>query len=220
MTNLFSIFDPHTSLNYSLNWFGMFIPLIFIPNQLWVKKTKTMIFFLIVNKFIIKEFKTLKKNKIMNIFILMSLFFMIVTTNFLGLFPYTFTPSSHLSMTMPLSLTLWLSIMMFNWINKTNLAFAHLVPLSTPPPLMMFMVIIESISNIIRPLTLAVRLTANMIAGHLLLCLLGSTGPALSEMPLMMLIITQIALYTLEMAVSIIQAYVFMTLMSLYMNEL
>nr|QDH82253.1 ATP synthase F0 subunit 6 [Parapolybia tinctipennis] len=220
MMNLFSIFDPHTSLNYSMNWLGLFIPLIFTPNQLWMKKTKTMVFFMIINKFIIKEFENFKKNKIMNIFILMSLFFMIVMTNFLGLFPYTFTSSSHLSMTLPLSLTLWLSIMMFNWMNKTNLAFAHLVPLSTPPPLMMFMVIIESISNIIRPLTLAVRLTANMIAGHLLLCLLGSTGSSLSSMPMVILITTQIALYTLETAVSIIQAYVFMTLMSLYMNEL
>nr|QDH82214.1 ATP synthase F0 subunit 6 [Parapolybia varia] len=220
MMNLFSIFDPHTSLNYSLNWLSMLVPFLILPNQFWMKKSKIMIFFIIMNKFIIEEFKNFKKNKIMNIFMLMALFFLILTMNFLGLFPYIFTSTSHLSMTLPLSLTLWLSIMLFNWINKTEVAFAHLVPLGTPPPLMMFMVIIESISNIIRPLTLAVRLTANMIAGHLLLCLLGSTGPSLIETTVMMLIIVQIALYILEMAVSIIQSYVFMTLMSLYMNEL
>ncbi|WP_431834057.1 F0F1 ATP synthase subunit A, partial [Escherichia coli] len=58
--------------------------------------------------------------------------------------------------------------------------FAHLVPQGTPPVLIPFIVCIETIRNIIRPGTLAVRLAANIIAGHLLLTLLGNTGPFLS----------------------------------------
>lgn len=96
---------------------------------------------------------------------------------------------------------------------------AHLVPLGTPPALIPFMVLIETISNVIRPGTLAVRLAANMIAGHLLLVLLGNQGPNLSSSILSLLIITQILLLTLETAVAVIQSYVFAVLATLYSSE-
>nr|YP_009350036.1 ATP synthase F0 subunit 6 [Vespa orientalis]AQQ78867.1 ATP synthase F0 subunit 6 [Vespa orientalis]WMM47728.1 ATP6 [Vespa orientalis] len=212
MSNLFSIFDPHSSMNYSFNWLSITIPLILFPNHFWFKKSKTFMFWLSMNNFLLKEFKNFKKNNLNNIIIFFSMFSMILMMNFIGLFPYIFTPSSHLSITLPLSLSIWLSIMVYNWFNMTNLSFAHLVPLNTPTPLMSFMVLIETISNLIRPITLSVRLSANMIAGHLLLCLLGSTGPSMNLNLINLLIITQILLFILELAVSIIQSYVFMTL--------
>nr|ALB38440.1 ATP synthase FO subunit 6 [Vespula germanica] len=220
MSNLFSIFDPHSSQNYSFNWLSIFIPWLLFPNQYWFKKSKTFMFWFTINQFLLKEFNNFKKKNYSNIIILFSMFMMIVTMNFLGLFPYIFTASSHLSITLPLSLTVWLSIMFYNWYKMTNLSFAHLVPLNTPTALMMFMVLIETISNIIRPMTLAIRLSANMIAGHLLLCLLGSTGQIMELNLITLLILTQILLFMLELAVSVIQSYVFMTLMSLYSNEL
>lgn len=97
--------------------------------------------------------------------------------------------------------------------------FAHLVPQGTPPILMPFMVCIETIRNIIRPGTLAVRLAANIIAGHLLLTLLGRTGPSLVISTLSLLLIAQILLITLESAVAIIQSYVFAILATLYSRE-
>nr|AQU13933.1 ATP synthase F0 subunit 6 [Vespa ducalis] len=220
MPNLFSIFDPQSSMNYSFNWLSLFIPLIFFPNQFWFKKSKMLMFWISITNFLLKEFNNFKKNNLTNIIIFFSSFFMILIMNFIGLFPYIFTPSSHLTITLPISLTIWLSIMLFYWTKMTTLSFAHLVPLNTPPILMMFMVLIETISNIIRPITLSIRLSANMIAGHLLLCLLGSTGPSMSLHLINLLIFTQILLFSLELAVSIIQSYVFMTLMSLYSNEL
>ena len=81
------------------------------------------------------------------------------------------------------------------------------------------MVLIETIRNVIRPGTLAVRLAANIIAGHLLLTLLGSTGPSLSSSILVLLIIAQILLLILESAVAIIQSYVFAVLRTLYARE-
>jgi F-type H+-transporting ATPase subunit a len=96
---------------------------------------------------------------------------------------------------------------------------AHLVPLGTPPVLIPFMVLIETVSNVIRPGTLAVRLAANMIAGHLLLVLLGNQGPSLSSSLLRILLVTQILLLTLESAVAIIQSYVFAVLATLYSRE-
>ena len=96
---------------------------------------------------------------------------------------------------------------------------AHLVPLGTPAVLMPFMVLIETIRNVIRPGTLAVRLAANIIAGHLLLVLLGNQGPSISSSLLGVLLLTQILLLTLESAVAIIQSYVFAVLATLYSRE-
>lgn len=98
--------------------------------------------------------------------------------------------------------------------------FAHLVPQGTPRILIPFIVIIETIRNIIRPGTLAVRLIANMIAGHLLLTLLGNTGSSLSSIFLSLLIFSQILLLLLESAVAIIQSYVFAVLSTLYTREI
>lgn len=84
---------------------------------------------------------------------------------------------------------------------------------------MPFIVYIELIRNVIRPGTLAIRLSANIIAGHLLLTLLGNTGSHLSLLIINILLITQILLLTLEAAVAFIQSYVFAILATLYSTE-
>jgi F-type H+-transporting ATPase subunit a len=84
---------------------------------------------------------------------------------------------------------------------------------------MPFMVIIETIRNIIRPLTLSIRLIANMVAGHLLITLLGSQTALAANFILARLIIIQVLLLTLETAVTVIQAYVFAVLSTLYSRE-
>nr|YP_010286287.1 ATP synthase F0 subunit 6 [Ornithomya biloba]UKS08896.1 ATP synthase F0 subunit 6 [Ornithomya biloba] len=222
MTNLFSVFDPTSCIfKLSLNWMSTIIGILLIPPLYWLIPSR---FNLIWNKIIFslhKEFKTLLGNKNSNgsSLIFISLFSMILFNNFMGLFPYIFTSTSHLTLTLSLALPLWLSFMLFGWINNTQHMFIHLVPQGTPAILMPFMVCIETISNIIRPGTLAVRLTANMIAGHLLLTLLGNTGPSMMTILLSMLIITQIALLILESAVAIIQSYVFAVLSTLYSSE-
>lgn len=84
---------------------------------------------------------------------------------------------------------------------------------------MPFIVCIETISNVIRPGTLAIRLTANIIAGHLLLTLLGNTGNSIRLILINLLLITQLLLLILESAVAIIQSYVFSILRTLYSRE-
>nr|AQP28278.1 ATP synthase F0 subunit 6 [Sinocapritermes sp. 1 TB-2017] len=223
MSNLFSIFDPTTEISsIPLNWTSTFIGLLLIPTSIWlIPSRNSMMVSLLMNK-LHQEMKTIlskgNENK-GNSFILASLFLMIMMNNFLGLFPYIFTSTSHLTLTLTLALPLWLSFMLFGWIKNTNHMFEHLVPQGTPSMLMPFMVIIETISNLIRPGTLAVRLAANMIAGHLLLTLLGSNGPSMSSTLLTVLIIAQILLLILEAAVAIIQSYVFAILSTLYSSE-
>nr|AIY61910.1 ATP synthase F0 subunit 6 [Aderitotermes sp. TB-2014] len=223
MSNLFSIFDPTTDISsMPLNWTSTAIGLLLIPTSIWlIPSRNSMMVSLLMNK-LHQEMKTIlskgNENK-GNSFILTSLFLMILMNNFLGLFPYIFTSTSHLTLTLTLALPLWLSFMLFGWIKNTNHMFEHLVPQGTPTMLMPFMVIIETISNLIRPGTLAVRLTANMIAGHLLLTLLGNNGPLMSHTLLTVLIVAQILLLILESAVAIIQSYVFAILSTLYSSE-
>lgn len=222
ITNLFSVFDPSTTIfNLSLNWLSTFIGLLIIPCSYWFIPSR---FNIIWNNIILtlhKEFKTLLGPTGHNgsSFIFISLFSLIVFNNFLGLFPYIFTRTSHLTLTLALALPLWLSFIIYGWINHTQHIFAHLVPQGTPSVLIPFIVCIETISNIIRPGTLAVRLAANIIAGHLLLTLLGNTGNSLSIYLVSLLVIAQIALLVLESAVAIIQSYVFAVLRTLYSRE-
>nr|AMR74977.1 ATP synthase F0 subunit 6 [Zeugodacus caudatus] len=222
MTNLFSVFDPSSSIfNLSLNWMSTFLGLLLIPSAYWLMPSRWHIFWNSILLTLHKEFKTLlgPSGHSGSTFIFVSLFSLILFNNFMGLFPYIFTSTSHLTLTLTLALPLWLCFMLYGWINHTQHMFAHLVPQGTPAVLMPFMVCIETISNIIRPGTLAVRLAANMIAGHLLLTLLGNTGPSLSYVIVSLLLMGQIALLVLESAVAIIQSYVFAVLSTLYSSE-
>jgi len=154
------------------------------------------------------------------IYIFISVFFFIIFSNFIGLIPYIFTRTRHLSITLVLALPIWLGTILFSIIFQYNRLLAHLVPLGTPSFLMPIIVIIETVRNIIRPITLSIRLAANIVAGHLLLTLLGSQGPNVSIIIIIILIIRLILLLMLEVAVACIQSYVFTILSSLYLNEL
>nr|YP_001974529.1 ATP synthase F0 subunit 6 [Metaperipatus inae]ABQ95560.1 ATP synthase F0 subunit 6 [Metaperipatus inae] len=222
MMNLFSIFDPISSImNLSVNWVSMMLGLILMPFSYWMFSSRLFLLKMGLFKVFHKEMKTLMMDSYIlgSTMIFIGLFYMVMLNNILGLLPYVFTSTSHMVITLSLSLTLWLSFMLFGWLNKSYYMFTHLVPQGTPMLLVSFMVCIESISNIIRPLTLAIRLAANMIAGHLLLSLLGSQGMVVSYYILFFILISQILLLILELAVSLIQAYVFMILSVLYSSE-
>lgn len=221
ITNLFSVFDPSAIFGLSLNWIRTFLGLLIIPSAYWLIPSRYNIFWNSILLTLHKEFKTLLGPSGHNgsTFIFISLFSLILFNNFIGLFPYIFTRTSHLTLTLSLALPLWLSFIIYGWINHTQHIFAHLVPQGTPAILIPFIVCIETIRNIIRPGTLAVRLTANIIAGHLLLTLLGNTGPSISYILVTFLLVGQIALLVLESAVAIIQSYVFAVLRTLYSRE-
>nr|UBA17446.1 ATP synthase F0 subunit 6 [Peruphasma schultei] len=222
MTNLFSIFDPSTNIiKMQLNWMSSLITLMMITPLYWMMNNRmnTMwmkLFFKLNNEF--NMLLNMTKNKGTTL-IFIAIFNLIMINNLMGLFPYMFTSTSHMTMTMTMSLPLWLSFMLFGWIKNSESMFTHLVPTGTPAMLMPFMVMIETISNIIRPGTLAVRLTANMIAGHLLITLLGNTTMSVSMNILPVMLMIQMILLTLETAVAIIQGYVFTVLSTLYASE-
>nr|QWC54443.1 ATP synthase FO subunit 6 [Macdunnoughia hybrida] len=222
MSNLFSIFDPSTNLfNIPLNWISTMLGIMFIPYSFWLIPNRHFFLWNLILSKLHNEFKTLLKNNYFqgSTFIFISMFSFILFNNFLGLFPYIFTSTSHLTLSLSISLPLWLSFMLYGWINNSQHMFIHMIPQGTPSVLMPFMVLIETISNIIRPGTLAVRLTANMIAGHLLMTLLSNNGPNLPSYLIIILVFIQILLLILESAVAVIQSYVIAILSTLYSSE-
>ena len=219
ITNLFSIFDPSTRTTTSLNWIRLITPLLIIQFNYWFIPSRLNLIWTILNKFIFIEFKLLTKKRLfINLIIFIRLIKLILIFNLFGLFPYVFTPTRHLNVNLALSLRLWIRFIIYGWSINTNKIFIHLVPINTPTVLINFIVLIESIRNIIRPWTLAIRLTANILAGHLLLSLLGNSIRNFILIIPFILIIQNI-LFILEISVAIIQSYVFSILRTLYFNE-
>nr|YP_009442578.1 ATP synthase F0 subunit 6 [Myotis dominicensis]ATO90258.1 ATPase subunit 6 [Myotis dominicensis] len=153
---------------------------------------------------------------------LMSLIMFIGSTNLLGLLPHSFTPTTQLSMNLGMAIPLWAGTVILGFRHKTKASLAHFLPQGTPLPLIPMLVIIETISLFIQPMALAVRLTANITAGHLLIHLIGGATLALMSISMTTAFITfviLILLTVLEFAVALIQAYVFTLLVSLYLHD-
>nr|YP_009184314.1 ATP synthase F0 subunit 6 [Chaetophractus vellerosus]ALO62323.1 ATP synthase F0 subunit 6 [Chaetophractus vellerosus] len=153
---------------------------------------------------------------------LISLITFIGTTNLLGLLPHTFTPTTQLSMNLAMAIPLWAGAVITGFRYKTKASLAHFLPQGTPVPLIPMLIIIETISLFIQPMALAIRLTANITAGHLLMHLIGGATLALmyiSPTTASITFIILVLLTILEFAVALIQAYVFTLLVSLYLHD-
>nr|YP_214802.1 ATP synthase F0 subunit 6 [Ambystoma dumerilii]AAT49241.1 ATP synthase F0 subunit 6 [Ambystoma dumerilii] len=153
---------------------------------------------------------------------LTSLMIFLITMNLLGLLPYTFTPTTQLSLNLGLAVPFWLATVLIGLRNQPTAALGHLLPEGTPTLLIPILIIIETSSLFIRPLALGVRLTANLTAGHLLIQLISTAVFVLMPMMPTTAIITAVVLFLLtllEIAVAMIQAYVFVLLLSLYLQE-
>nr|UOX27623.1 ATP synthase F0 subunit 6 [Nippolachnus piri] len=216
MMNLFNIFDPSTLImNTNFNWISTILTLILMPNFMWITPNRIKILMTKTFNMLNNEMLMLhKKNNIKSpSFMFISLFIFIFLNNFMSLFPYIFSSSSHMVFSLTMAIPFWLFFILSSIYNQPKNMIAHLIPLNTPMMLAPLMTIIETMSIFIRPLSLSIRLTANMIAGHLLMTLLNFNS-------FMILILTmQMFMMMFEMSVAIIQSYVFSILSSLYSSE-
>ena len=211
ITRLFSIFDP--SSPWIRNWVVL-VFFIILPIKIYFSNYTENLLSLILLQ-LNNEIK-FNQNSIRLIFLCVFIF--ILNLNLIGLFPYVIAAARHARISFSLSLTFWVAIIIFGFAHRVKDLFTHIVPLGCPSRLIFFIVIIESISLIIRPITLAVRLSANIIAGHVILSLIRSISFfGLSRFLIRTVI--QIILLILETAVAVVQPYVFFTLLRLYIKE-
>nr|ALO64712.1 ATP synthase F0 subunit 6 [Nomada goodeniana] len=219
MMSLFENFDPMINLSFPMNWVAMIFPSLIFFYLYWLVPSRINILWIKMIKLLFKEFSLISLLKFSsNILIFISLFFFIMFLNLMSLVPYIYAITSQMAFNLTFSLSLWLSFIIYSLYKLPKNFVIHLVPLDTPLMLMHFMVLIELVSNLIRPWTLSVRLTANVIAGHLLMTLLGMfMHNYVFVIPLML--IFQNLLLILEIAMSLIQSYVFSILSMLYFSE-
>nr|YP_009974960.1 ATP synthase F0 subunit 6 [Platynereis massiliensis]QNJ33934.1 ATP synthase F0 subunit 6 [Platynereis massiliensis] len=153
---------------------------------------------------------------------IVALFIIIINMNLMGLLPAVFSYSSHLLFTMSFGLPMWLALIMSAIIFNPYSWVAGLLPGGAPHWLNPFLVIIETISISVRPLTLSFRLAANMSAGHIVLTLIGTYCAASvfsGTVSLFILISIQMGYIMFEMGICIIQSYIFCLLLSLYSDD-
>nr|YP_009691852.1 ATP synthase F0 subunit 6 [Cyclosa japonica]QEG58632.1 ATP synthase F0 subunit 6 [Cyclosa japonica] len=217
--NLFSVFDPSSYYGLSLNW--LIIPMIMMifPMKFYFVSSGAQNIFMSLSSQIDKMFSEVAgSSKLAVVFVCTVTFLYLMMSNLVGLFPFVFTSTAHPLITMGLGLGFWFSFFLMGWSKNFKMSAAHLVPEGSPIYLSPLMVMIESISHLMRPFTLSIRLAANMMAGHLIISLLASIS-LMSMFGFSSSIFLQSILLLLEFGVSIIQGFVFSILILLYALE-
>nr|ALN11507.1 ATP synthase F0 subunit 6 [Melanophryniscus simplex] len=222
--NLFSQFASPTLMGVPLILVAMVIPWLLFPSpsNRWMTNRIVTIQTWFVKTFTKQIFMPLNTPGHKWALILTSLMIFLLGMNLLGLLPYTFTPTTQLSLNLGLAMPLWLATVAIGFRNQLTASLGHFLPEGTPTLLIPILIIIETISLFIRPMALGVRLTANLTAGHLLIQLISTATMALlfsSPLVSSLTFITLLLLTILEIAVAMIQAYVFVLLLSLYLQE-
>nr|YP_009312183.1 ATP synthase F0 subunit 6 [Enteromius eburneensis]BAV71580.1 ATPase subunit 6 [Enteromius eburneensis] len=224
MTSFFDQFASPYYLGIPLIAIAIAMPWVLYPtpSSRWINNRLNTIQEWFINRFTSQLMMPLNMGGHKWALLLTSLMIFLITINMLGLLPYTFTPTTQLSLNMGFAVPLWLSTVIIGMRNQPTIALGHLLPEGTPIPLIPVLIIIETISLFIRPLALGVRLTANLTAGHLLIQLIATAAFVLMPMMPTVAILTATVLFLLtllEVAVAMIQAYVFVLLLSLYLQE-
>nr|YP_009503294.1 ATP synthase F0 subunit 6 [Gemmuloborsonia moosai]AXA45230.1 ATP synthase F0 subunit 6 [Gemmuloborsonia moosai] len=227
LMDIFSSFDDNNQVFmslYILMWIFPLSTIFFFSLSYWVMLPKWTS--------IISTFKDTVSSQIFRSYgmnmggfmnILSGLFLFLIIINLSGLIPYVFSSTSHLAVSLSLGLPLWFSLILSAIIFNPSSVVAGLLPMGAPAPLNPFLVIIETVSIAVRPITLSVRLMANMSAGHIVLTLSGNYFTAsmlMSSVFSMLLLLSIQVLYTIfEFGISLIQAYIFCLLITLYSDD-
>nr|WQA09961.1 ATP synthase F0 subunit 6 [Cirriformia sp.] len=221
--NVFSSMEPSGFLN--LNFYAMcslisaasvyifFAPSYWTAPSHYTQTTNSML------SFILSQMSPWKKSFSGWDMFIPAAFCLLTFFNLTGLIPYTFSITTFPTMTFPIGFMLWLAPLLIFFKNNTKAFFASFLPNSTPLWLAPFMTLIELTSILLRPLTLAFRITANMTAGHLILLLSSGLTFFLysCSMPTMVfMLLTQSAYVLFEVAVCFLQATIFCMLLIQY----
>nr|FAA04193.1 TPA: ATPase F0 subunit 6 [Cylicobdellidae sp. FA-2019] len=230
LMDIFSSFDIYefysTKLFSFMSIFMLLMTLIIIfmlMSNLWMKNFQfmSMVIYPLNVIYSQSERTTTKFIKGYSLYII-PLFIMLIFSNMGGLISYSLSLTSHLMFTLIMALPLWLAMIISSMNYNKKQYIANLLPSGAPNWLNPFLVLIETVSIFVRPLTLSFRLAANMTAGHIVLSLVGSyLTMALSLMPLYPLILffIMVGYILFEVAICAIQAYIFCLLLTLYTDD-
>ena len=228
--DLFSSFDPHTyslfsSYSPSLFWLINLSLLIISLAIFWIRPSWTFwIFHSLLDIIVSQVSRTFGRHITSTTSLVAPLFIILIMINFIGLLPYVFRSTSHLLFTLRFGLPIWLALILSSVANSPSYFAAGLLPSGAPDWLNPFLVLIETVRILLRPITLSFRLAANMRAGHVVLTLAGvyttfflfSGG---SIWPTISFFIFQLFYILFEIGICLIQAYIFCLLISLYSED-
>nr|ALR49243.1 ATP synthase F0 subunit 6 [Babylonia borneensis] len=227
LVDIFSSFDDNNQVFmslYMLMWIFSLLTIVIFSSCYWVSSPRwasVMMIFKETGSSQVFRSLGVKMGGFINI--VTGLFLFLIVMNLSGLIPYVFSPTSHLAVSLSLGLPLWLSLIISAIFFNPSSVIAGLLPMGAPAPLNPFLVIIETVSIMVRPITLSVRLTANMSAGHIVLTLIGNYLTASlflsSVFSITLLLMIQILYTIFEFGISLIQAYIFCLLITLYSDE-
>lgn len=228
LTDIFSSFDPATSslfltLPSPIFWITNLIFLTTLLSTFWIHPSSISQLLFIPKQAIDNQVQTTTGTHLKGFSnILSALFILIISLNLTGLFPYVFSTSSHLYFTLSLAFPIWLRLILSSAINAPSTFLARILPGGAPDWLNPFLVLVETLRILVRPITLSFRLAANIRAGHIVLALIGiyASSAILSSLTsFLTLAIIQIIYIIFELGICIIQAYIFCLLLSLYSDD-
>nr|YP_009244917.1 ATP synthase F0 subunit 6 [Amynthas triastriatus]AMO27041.1 ATP synthase F0 subunit 6 [Amynthas triastriatus] len=227
MPDIFSSFDP-CMYNTFFPMNSMFITtnmtlVLLIQAGYWMINTRQSTFIIPLKSTIFSQLSRTFSYQLKGASsIISSTFIILVLINLMGMVPYTFSTSSHLIFALSLGFPMWLSFILPSSSFSPKKTIAHPLPDGAPDWLNPFLVIIETTSIVVRPLTLSFRLAANMSAGHIVLKLMGiycASAWFTSIFGTTMLILATLGYVLFEFAICLIQAYIFCLLLSLYSDD-
>nr|QNH69251.1 ATP synthase F0 subunit 6 [Nodularia douglasiae] len=227
LMDIFSSLDAGVNSSFSVSglvWLSGFVGLSISLMSMWVGLSGINVMFFALMEVVLDLVKSCS-GKFFGGFALgqVSLFMLIFIVNISGMVPNVFSPTSHLSLTLVLAMMVWFCLVFSGWVFSWKESAGHLVPTGSPVALIPLLVLIESVSILIRPITLGVRLAANITMGHLMLHVIGEYvvsffydvsffGSLLGSLVMWGYVI-------FEFAVSFLQAYVFVLLVGLYSSD-
>nr|YP_009307959.1 ATP synthase F0 subunit 6 [Myrianida brachycephala]AOR87132.1 ATP synthase F0 subunit 6 [Myrianida brachycephala] len=226
MVDIFSSFDPFTLSSFSsfpnTSWLFIFTLPIIIESYWALGSFITMMVSPLMNTMNEQLTRSSMDNMKSSALFIIPLFIMMLMFNLLGLTPYCLSLTNHLMFTLTFGLPLWMSLVISSFVYNFYQGTAMLLPPGAPTTLNPFLVIVETVSTLVRPITLSFRLAANMTAGHVVLGLMGSymSSIIMSSFSQSLLFLSLMSGYIMfEFAICAIQAYVFCLLLTLYAND-
>nr|BBQ05088.1 ATPase 6 [Cipangopaludina japonica] len=226
LVDIFSTFDDHNQVFmslYILLWILSLIIILLFSSMLWLTNTSLIM--------MMNMLKSVISGQIFRSFgfylggfvsLIVTLFLFLVLMNINGLVPYVFSTTSHLAMSFSLGFPLWLALILSSFLYNMKFFIALLLPMGAPSLLNPFLIIIETVSISVRPITLSIRLIANMSAGHIVLALMGNylmSSIFASFFSIIVLVFIQVIYTVFEFGISLIQAYIFCLLITLYSDD-